>query len=262
MGHAPLHPRTAAALSVLIFLSRGANVIKALGIAGIVIAAILLMEAARWYFEPPNHRQHGQISLTTNNGYGERVKITSSGDITSVVQTARTAIAILDHSPGPQPPLPPDPTPGPIPTPGPAPQPPVPPTPNPAPNPPAPSPPSPPVPPVPAGLAADVASWVQLVSSPDRVAEARKLGTLFHAVSKSVPGTLGIKLGSPVPMLLSVQKQVKESLGTSLAAWAPFQGPFFARINADYKAGKLNGNDAWKIAFEEVALGFDAAAAK
>ncbi len=162
--------------------------------------------------------------------------------------------------PAPQPPAPPAPAPGPSPVP---PQPPAPPSPQPTPNP-APSPtPTPSPVPTPAGLAADVATWVQLVSSPDRAAEARRLAAAFRAVDDSIPGTVGIKapLG-PLPILFALQKQVNSALGPALPQWQAFKVPFMARVNELYKAGKLNTNEMCKVAIGQMAIGFDAAAAK
>lgn len=155
--------------------------------------------------------------------------------------------AVPTPSPTPQPDnvIPPQPQPNPQPQP-------APPAPGPTPGPvPTPGPPAP-VPAPLTGFAADVASWVPLVTSPTRTDEAKRLADASEALASAVAA--GAHSG-PAAILAALSAANKTALGASITAWAPFGTRYTAALSAKYAAGQLMTNDQWAALLRETAAG-------
>jgi hypothetical protein len=146
--------------------------------------------------------------------------------------------------PSPSPPMPPTPGPGPLPTPTPGPTPP-------GPRPPDPSP-EPPVPVPLTGFAADVATWVKLVISPTRDAEAKRLADACEATASAIAA--GAHSG-PAAILAAIKAANNAALGASLSAWGPFAARYTAALGIKYAAGELKTNEQWAAMLNETAKG-------
>jgi len=125
------------------------------------------------------------------------------------------------------------------------------PTPDPTPRPPEPT----PVPPTPVpltGFAADVASWVKLVNSPTRDAEAKRLADACEATASAIAA--GAHSG-PAAILAAIKAANNAALGASLSAWGPFAARYTAALGIKYAAGELKTNERWAAMLNETAKG-------
>jgi hypothetical protein len=100
-----------------------------------------------------------------------------------------------------------------------------------------PPPPGPPVPPSPAsGLKGKIIEWSNLVSSPNKKAEAGKLATSFSSVkSQIVAGTLD----TAELIIEETKNSNRNALGDSLTLWVPFMGQLQKEMRTQAEAGEL-----------------------
>jgi len=115
------------------------------------------------------------------------------------------------------------------------------------------TPPGPPNPPAPsAGLSGKVVDWANLVTSPNKKAEAQKLAESFTKVRQDI---VNGQLATAEQIIVATKDSNRAALGNSLALWVPFLEKLQKEMQLQAEAGVLVTPEQHAKVWGEIAAG-------